>query len=374
MTVQERYDKTIRAIEERAADPYASPQDIAEDAARANALIVRDLAAAFKFLTGNTLRAYISERKMMASYRFLIQGEKRRIEQALEIAGYRDQPGYTKAFARRFHMTPGEAFRKKDRSLCTGPLTWDALSREPGAALPAIGESAAEPELTRFGIPEAQYRRASEAAELEAFYDFPPLLSQYAFELADRIGKPLKESFRFVDSFRDFIEPAPEAYDWPEEDRMSPEEALHEYGDDPFVQRMFFERGVNLETIDHFQSFHDATEEELLECDPEMLAAYSETCDMSFRFFMRAWRSYLEHTEGEYDPERFAVFLEAVDSGMPIETALEEADEFLTEADLDYREDGYAGPDDESGFDSTDMDAYTRDEGRLDAFWDWEEW
>ncbi len=326
MNIKEKYNKTIQEIEELASDPYVSPQEIAETVARDNALIVRDMVAVFKYLTGGTLRCYISERKMMASYRFLLQQKSRDIGHALEIAGYADQSSYTKAFSAQFGMSPGEAFRRQDYSLCTRPLTWDVISAEADPSLPVEEESPAMPETMRFGIPEAQYAKAAEAMELTAFYDFSPLISQFAFDLSEKIGRPLKDAFRFVDSFRDYVEQHSEAAedpDAPEGSLITQEQLLHSYGESEFYQKMFFERGISADTISYFQLMHDATEEELLDCDPEMLAAFSETYDMSFHFFMRAWRAYMEYTDGVYDPYQFDSFLEKLDSWMPIEDALE---------------------------------------------------
>ena len=408
MTVKEKYNRTIQEIEKRAADPHLSNQEIADRIARSNALIFRDMVAVFKYMTGNTLRGYISERKMMASYLYLIQTKKRDIERALEIAGYSDQSSYSKAFKAQFGITPGEAHQKKDPSLFTAPLTWDLISRENSPSPPAAGENAGGPEPMRFGITEAQYAKAAEAMELEIFYDFPPLVSQYAFELSGRIGKPLKETFRFVDSFRGYFEHLPEIDETPDLPGpvITQDQALHEYGDSAFYQRMFFERNIRADTIQYFQWVHAATEEELLECDPDMLAAYSETYDMSFRFFMKAWRSYMDYTGGNYDSCQFESFLQKLDSWAPIEVALqeiederrlEEIEDALHEAvdpsgvslDLYYadiddtmaqaytRWDGGRideEPDmDNVGYseqeDASDIDAYTVDEGRLDEEW-----
>ncbi len=376
MTVKERYNETIRDIESRAADPFLSPQEIAEDVARSNAMILRDMVAVFKYLTGSTLRAYISERKMMASYRYLIHKETRDIEHALEIAGYMDQPSYSKAFKARFGLSPGEAFKKKDLSLCVGPMTWDAISTGADATLPAEEEPVAVPETTRFGIPEAQYAKAAEAMELQAFYDFSPLISQFAFDLADRIGKSLSEAFRFVDSFRDEVEQHSESIedpDAPEGTLITQEQLLHEYGDSEFYQRMFFERGIGLETISYFQLAHGATEEELLQCDPEMLAAFSETYEMSFHFFMRAWQKYMDYTGGKYDPERFEYYLEKLDEWTPVEEALDTAACALTDQDLEdaiYETDAADDPDADRYYAELDeilTRAYTDwDGGRID--------
>ena len=337
MTVKDKYNKTIQEIEERVSDPLLSNQEIAEGVARSNALIFRDMVAVFKYMTGSTLRGYISERKMMASYRYLIQAKTRNIEQALEIAGYSDQPSYTKAFKAQFGISPGEAYKRKDASLLTAPLTWEVLSTEADSSLPVEEEIPAMTETMRFGITEAQYAKAAEAMELEAFYDFTPFISQYAFELSDRIGKPLKDTFRFVDSFRDYVEQHSEKDDNPDAPGgpiITQDQILHEYGDSVFYQRMFFERGISAETISYFQMAHDATEEELLECEPEMLAAYDETYDMSFHFFMRAWRRYMEYTDGKYNSYEFESYLKLLDSWIPIDVALENMEDDLSDEEI----------------------------------------
>ena len=105
MTVKDRYEKTIQDIEEWAKDPFLRSQAIAEKVARANAVNLRDMSAIIGYMTGSTLRGYINERKMMASYLNLIQANKCDIQQALAIAGYSDQANYTRAFKAQFGMT-----------------------------------------------------------------------------------------------------------------------------------------------------------------------------------------------------------------------------------------------------------------------------
>lgn len=154
MTVKDRYNKTIQEIEEQAADPYKKPYEIAKGVARSNALILRDLDAVFKYMTGSTLHGYIRERKMMTSYMELIQAETQNIEHALAITGYSDQQGYTKAFKARFGMPPSEAYKKKDFSLCTPSLTWDVVSSEPELSLSTKEENASAPESEQLGVPD----------------------------------------------------------------------------------------------------------------------------------------------------------------------------------------------------------------------------
>ena len=192
MNVKQRFNKTIQEIEKRAGDPYVDSQELAADIAASNALLLRDMITVFKYLTGNTLRAYISDRRMMASYKFLITGKTRNIERALKIAGYGDQPGYTKAFKKRFGISPGEAFKKKDVSLYEEPLSWEQLSQEAGASSGKEDVAVQETE-THFGIKLNQFDKISKAMELEAFYEFSPVFSQFAFDLSEKISKPLSD-------------------------------------------------------------------------------------------------------------------------------------------------------------------------------------
>ena len=368
MNVKQRFDKTIQEIEKRAGDPYVDSQELAADIAASNALLLRDMITVFKYLTGNTLRAYINDRRMMASYKFLVSGKTRNIERALEIAGYGDQPGYTKAFKKRFGISPGEAFRKKDISLYEEPLSWELLSRETSVSSDNYGM--VEPEIgTHFGIKLDQYDKIAKAMELEAFYDFSPVYSQFAFDLSEQISKPISDTFRFVDSLREYLwttRPEDESLT----DDMKPlKETLREYGEDEFYQQMFFEKDIGLSTIEYFQFNHDATREELLSCNEDMLAAFSETYEMSFHYFMKAWEAFMKYTDGEYNPELFESFVKRLDSNMPIEDALAE---IPFDVIMDSYPEGYGGMDDSIDSYYSEIDeilekAYNRwDGGRID--------
>ena len=113
--------------------------------------------------------------------------------------------------------------------------------------------------------------------ELEAFYDLSRSMSEYAFSLSQRSGRSLEDCFRYLDSLRDYILPFPEQEDPDDVALTTQPKLLREYADDPFVQEMFFRLGIRLETIQYFHAYHDASQEELLDYGPEMLAAYSET-------------------------------------------------------------------------------------------------
>lgn len=368
MNAKSRFDKIIQEIESRVGDPFLDAQKLSEELASSNALLLRDMITVFKYLTGNTLRAYICDRRMMASYKFLITEKKRNIERALEIAGYGDQPGYTKAFRKRFGMSPGEAFKKKDFSLYEKPLSWDILSQE-GYVDSDEADSAIQEEGTHFGIKLNQYDKIAKAMELEAFYDFSPVYSQFAFDLSEQISKPISDTFRFVDSLREYLwttRPEDESLT----DDMKPlKETLREYGEDEFYQQMFFEKNIGLSTIEYFQFNHDATREELLSCNEDMLAAFSETYEMSFHYFMKAWEAFMKYTDGEYNLELFESFVKRLDSNMPIEDALAE---IPFDVIMDSYPEGYDGMDDSIDSYYSEIDeilekAYNQwDSGRID--------
>ncbi len=317
MNVKERYDRTIRAIEERAADPDLDPQQLAEAVARDNGFAVRDMVTVFKYLTGATLRGYISERKLMASCRHLLGPGRRDIETALAIAGYQDQPGYTKAFKARFALTPGEARRRGDTSLLEGPLTWDALSRSGKAPSEEKEPPVVIEEEKRFGIPRSQLDKAARALELEAFYELSPQMSEFAFDLSQRSGRSLEDCFRFLDSLRDYILPYAEQDDPSGVPLVTQAKMLREHAADPFTQELFFRLGIRLETAQYFQAYHDASQEELRDCTPEMLAAYCETWRLSFHDYVTLWRVYRETTGGRFEPETWEALVEKLLRWLP---------------------------------------------------------
>ena len=116
MNTSEKFDHMIEEIERKVKQAELSSQQIAEEVARSNGLGLRSMSDVFNYLLSTSLNSYILGRKMMASYSFLIGGDKKNINGAVDISGYSDQPSYSKAFKKMFGLTPGEAFRRKDQS------------------------------------------------------------------------------------------------------------------------------------------------------------------------------------------------------------------------------------------------------------------
>ena len=129
MHVKEKYDHIISTIENLVQDPTLSAREISLEAAKVTGVQSRDLSAIFSFLVDTTLNSYISSRKMDLAYSLLTQDKKLDIQSAVEISGYSDQPSFTKAFRRRYSMTPKEAHLKRDMTLLGKPIFWDMLFR-----------------------------------------------------------------------------------------------------------------------------------------------------------------------------------------------------------------------------------------------------
>ena len=237
MNTSEKFDHMIEEIERKVKQAELSCQQIAEEVARNNGLGLRSMSDVFNYLLSTSLNSYILGRKMMASYSFLIGSDKKNINGAVDISGYSDQPSYSKAFKKMFGLTPGEAFRMKDKSRVEPPISWAALSNHLIIQNNDEAEGDVMKEKTVFGVPESKYNTISEVLELEAFYGLPRVLSNYAYELHKSSGRSLKDCFRFAESVKECND-----YDNPKMYWKSPEEAIHEIADKEIVQELVADR------------------------------------------------------------------------------------------------------------------------------------
>lgn len=130
MTAKERYNSLIDKIEEDARNCYIKAPDVVSRVARSEGISTQDLNAVIKFMTGYTALNYVKERKLMASYRYLIETKDPRNRDLAELAGYSDDQALSKGFKKRFGMPPGKALRKKGRCLLKRPMTWEVISGE----------------------------------------------------------------------------------------------------------------------------------------------------------------------------------------------------------------------------------------------------
>lgn len=334
MNAKARYDDLILKIEEGAQDKNTDVNTIMSSAVSASAFAPVDLNAILSFMTGYSLRQYIKIRKLMAAYRFLIDADVRKITStqaistAVAISDYDNQSSFTKKFSAFFQLTPKEAFRKKDYSLLTPPLTWDAIACDTDFSKTNGDEVSQMTSTMIFGIPKEQYDKAIEAHELEILYGLPTVFSQIAFDLAEQQGVSLKDAFAFADSLYDYggnftkegLEP--EIADMYSDD---PVENIKVIAFNPYVQFMFFQCGLSVSSAQELSHFRlPLSEKEIMEMDPRMLYEFAHAEHMEFYFFKSAYEYYKEHTSDDYSSEDFDDYIDLLYRGIPKEVALEE--------------------------------------------------
>ena len=320
MNAAERFNMTTDSIEKLALTGQASASEIGFLVAKSNGISWRDLSVVFNYLADMTLNSYIVERKLAAAYRFLVTSSEKGKSSAVEIAGYSDQPTFTKAFKRMFGMTPGEAQKRQDLSLISSPLTWDQLStcRTSETSLAEVAENMEE---KVFGVSESSFEKIVKALELEAFYGFSKMFSKYAFDLSEHSGHTLNECFKYANSLRDFGGDFEKGFD----DELTPVERLHEYGDNESYQMLFFTRGISVDMSWTLINLHFVKPEVLLSCDPDMLMyfpGFEEGVEVSFDYFTRAYNFYASHFNISDTEDAFNEYLDLVLYGHPIEEAL----------------------------------------------------
>lgn len=334
MNAKSRYDDLILKIEARAQDRDAKVSTIMSFIASTSAFTVVDIDSILRFMTGDTLKQYIKTRKLMAAYRFLVNTDVQKVTSAkaisiaIDIAGYDNQSSFTKRFSGFFHLSPKEAFLKKDYSLLTPPLTWDAISCDTDFSK-TNGDEVSQMESTiKFGIPKEQYDKAIEAHELEILYGLPTVFSQIAFDLAEQQGVSLNDAFAFADSLHDFGGDFSKEGLEPEIAEMysdNPEENIKAAANNPYIQFMFFQCGLSVSSAHELSQFRiPMSEKEIMEMDPRMLYEFAYAEHMEFFFFKSAYEYYAEQTNDDHSSEDFDEYIDLLYRGIPKEVALEE--------------------------------------------------
>ena len=397
MNVREKYDNTINRIEELSLKGEKDLHAIAQIVAQENALSVRDMTTLFNYFMEMTFKNYILGRKLNAAYQCLIQQDKaNRMNQAISLAGYSDQPSFTRAFKRKFGVLPGEVSKLNDDSKLEEPATWDTLvgnqidqkdnlPEEHSGKCPVTTENAVEKEsitdtinksgelvqteplktivkkaeepvgenITKkvFGISEKELETALKALEFESFYGLPRMLSEYAYNLSVEKGYSLEDCFEYADSLHEYgddFEPDPDEYEEGEQVETA-EEILHDTADNDTIQEIFFARKISVSAIVDLTMNFGATKEQLMECDNDMLEKFpgrASGAHFSFDYYLKAYVYFTENYHGqcENEEEAFDYYVDKLDQNYPIEDAFEYAiteqkiDEGLNEmgSDLDF--------------------------------------
>lgn len=201
MTAKDKYNGIIQEIEVSINSQLRErPGDIAERFAQQQGCSPRDLSAAFTFLTGQPLIAYIRQRQLMAAYQCILESPSYDFNKAIVFTNCAEQSAFNKSFKQCFQITPKQAFRDKDRSLLRPAMTWEVIS-EMETAFESTEEVKAVKEDTIFGIEKEKVAKLTAALDCQAMYGFNQTQSEAAYELAERLGAPMKDCFEFVDDY-----------------------------------------------------------------------------------------------------------------------------------------------------------------------------
>ena len=156
----------------------------------------------FGFLMDKRIKTYVQERKMMAAYKYMINSEERynkTIGNMIELSGFQDEKAFSKKFKEYFNITPKKAYEKKDKSLLIDIKDWDMISLGTEGGVVELEEDSVSE--TKFGISRDKYANVLVAANLQSFYSLNDYESELAFELSEKNGFSLKDTFKYIYSY-----------------------------------------------------------------------------------------------------------------------------------------------------------------------------
>lgn len=321
MNAKERYNKIISDIEEKAQDPFVSSSELAMAVAADNFMSLREINTVTRFLFDDLLLNYIRQRKMMAAYRYLVSGESMDITGAVDIADLGTHSSFDRGFKKVFGITPKEAYRNKDLSLFVQPLTWDVISCETENPLVAEEEAMQMDDISIFGISKEQYARAIEATDLAELYGFDSQMSSCAFELAASLGRPMKDTFRYVSELLEA------GVGLRETDSKETSFVLEDFIDDasdPLMQFLFFACALHVDSAYELMDRLPFSDEKFMETDPMLLHLYAKTPEMRFDYFVNAMAYYNERADQNYDEMDLMFYFRKICMGVPKEEAFEQ--------------------------------------------------
>lgn len=340
MTVSESFDGLIKYIERWADDPNMKKEDLRKEVIKRSHMNWRDLDGVFKFLLGGTVGQYIHDRKMMAAYAHLME-KNSAIETAKSISGYAETSGFDHEFKKKFGCTPKEAMVQKDRSKLEPPAYWNRIS---GIAVKEKKSASPRPFSLSMSPEEAQ--KAREVWAWKAYYDLDGVFSDYACDLAERMGCSLEKAFYYVNDLRDI---GIGIVGWEEDEDDTPiisKTQLTEFGNDPFFRHMFFKRGVLPSTAVRYDKSYfnipSVPRDIVVKAAPEAVKAYHPFCGhyfyLPFELFAQGWDFYHDHADERYTDEDLEAFYDILRQCYSVEEAfysLVPSDDFPTDEEWD---------------------------------------
>lgn len=203
MNAKERFDSIVTQIEQMISSKEClKATEVKEAIAKQNGLGIRDMNTVFVFLTGLSLLDYIRERQMMAAYDIIVNQSDFCVERAIIISGYDNQSSFCKKFKETFGMSPGIAFKKKDKTKLVEPLTWEAISN--GERIMNKRFEQAKLQKMIYGLPESQYKKLQKILDLQALYEFSDEQSNLAYYISEQDHLTLRKVFSIMAEYLDW--------------------------------------------------------------------------------------------------------------------------------------------------------------------------
>jgi AraC-like DNA-binding protein len=221
MNVQEKFDGIMNFIEDLVEnEDFLESSEMVDKVLSKLCMNSREANTIFSFLVGTTLIEYIRKRRLMASFKLLLNQEKLEIDPAIALSGLQNQSSFDKRFKQMFNMSPKEAHKIKDNSLYTSPIAWDDLSSDDVEIDESDRVSKTE---YMFGVSKEQYNNIVEYQENQALYDFDEVQCKVVYEFIEKTSLPIKVAFEITNKISE------QYYTYGLEDMEMSAEELKEY-------------------------------------------------------------------------------------------------------------------------------------------------
>lgn len=197
MNAKERFKIIVDSIEEMVKENTLSNHEISDRAFdKANfPKEDREKNVLFEFLMEKKVLEYISERRLMTGYKYLLNEKDKDIayKKANDLSGSSDQSGYITKFKKLFNgLTPLEARNLRDVSLFKSAPTWESLTGEDKE-----NEGMKD---TIFDIPKEHFAIVQKALNLQDFYSLNENESELAYTLY-KDGKDMEKAFEYIANY-----------------------------------------------------------------------------------------------------------------------------------------------------------------------------
>lgn len=199
MTLKERFDSIITGIEELLISGQHDIPEITQSVARNNALDLRLLADAFRFMADMTLGEYIKRRLLICALDIKIECDLP-VEDVCENAGYSDAAAFSKACKKLFDFSPAQFTREMLSQ--HSPLFFDRLIADKEADQLEYDTLMTKEKDTICGVTVVQFTDIKQVLELSAVYGFTDEESEAVYQLAQQCEVSIAQAAEFYDDFK----------------------------------------------------------------------------------------------------------------------------------------------------------------------------